>query len=1266
MPDTIYVSASGPCFKGDKEEHKRKYGIFFGKLLQYLSQLQTEAYSGSQLLNEPFSRFETRLKRVDCTSDAIKVHKGFFDSSTTSIKAAPSQLMDANGSMVLERTLASSSYGQHLLSSSPQPLFVNVKRVIETVNTHNDPILIIAYKDDTVRVVKGKRSLDGADISKEHINLEDLKTIGDEDDVNKIIVSTTMTKEKRTAYFENVKPFGKDTVFKVTSSFPKASTPSHFSSTFQTGSMHSNVWREGTKCFSNDPTKSGKRKTEDKIISSMGVCPRSYPFFPPSNAPFFACLEHDCVFDVRVVSSMAPLTVMCVRGEDSNNFSLVEVDPSFFPPSQAKLSLARALAWSPAFKLSTGGKEVDVQDVVSHRGPFLRGLGEDFVQKKRCDTKAWKKRITIRDQYTGKTKRVFSETDNGATFTVKEEVKQVNKVKPEGSSGLYAVCFQTSTEDKWGIFDEVCPQLDTHSSYTVVQVKAGSVVFEVDGETRLVCQNPFFKPDDRDLLVFTAKELIHGVRTRDLFSRCTRIIDRGAIEMGVVDAAFIGIVSEEGVYQKKKKCVCISEDQVDIPFYLRLHGQNGGSDLFCNLKLHQDPAICSYVRSHDAPFSVTSHCLQELTLTPQEMCTVGGRPISFGDNVIPVHRYPKLSHDSASKATITSRERNDPYPALFGNVHEIDALVTFREFVQQSDELEIDVVANSKVSFLNSSLREGDEGDGPTTTVKTPPLCTPDGIIVSLPLQVVKAQPDDERHSFFFETVLKPEDLFTDLPTDSDIDYEIKEIFDRGEKTRYEIRRVSAATWPPVFKIRRTRVRLVSDESTYSFKLYSPMCEFKGILEAKSHIRGSMKTVYDKYERQVRSQKRIFQTGSAAVITAYLISWSFKGFTLFQHTETSGRGKFDFESLGKSTVFSEPSHDSKTIHATSAIIEAYSQFEARIEESVTNTPNTPNTYLVRHFPLSIKLFQTPTIQSVSQHGDDCHLIEYLEFNGKFSHLVRKDAFGQEYHLCKEFCVEKNKLNLSNVTPSTKVFGHAVRHIDELAGADSGNLDMGVSLFTSSEGTAATRFCVLGASDERMKAHLNLLQGLKNMTCECDPEVWIRWWIDLTMIIALSPSRERMTIKLDPDLRRKKGFEDAAVSAVLGFEEMVMDAKSKRRDNEDECEEDDEAGCEWLKTDVLMEECIGDDGCVIKSMLQRSVSSMDRLPDTIRIQFSSPEAYKICLPSGDSAYYVSGKKHSVRREDRDFLSKIFEDKERPLFHDARLEGIIMKKIRALSL
>lgn len=221
MPDTIYVSASGPCFKGDKEEHKRKYGIFFGKLLQYLSQLQTEAYSGSQLLNEPFSRFETRLKRVDCTSDAIKVHKGFFDSSTTSIKAAPSQLMDANGSMVLERTLASSSYGQHLLSSSPQPLFVNVKRVIETVNTHNDPILIIAYKDDTVRVVKGKRSLDGADISKEHINLEDLKTIGDEDDVNKIIVSTTMTKEKRTAYFENVKPFGKDTVFKVTSSFQR-------------------------------------------------------------------------------------------------------------------------------------------------------------------------------------------------------------------------------------------------------------------------------------------------------------------------------------------------------------------------------------------------------------------------------------------------------------------------------------------------------------------------------------------------------------------------------------------------------------------------------------------------------------------------------------------------------------------------------------------------------------------------------------------------------------------------------------------------------------------------------------------------------------------------------------------------------------------------------------------------------------------------------------------------------------------------------------
>lgn len=1264
MADVIYVSPSGPSSKGD-DQLDRKYGIYFGKLFRYLSRVQTEAYSGTQIREEPWERFKARLSETGCRPDAVSVAKSLVDASTTSTKRPATQVYDANGKATLQETLPSMSYAKNLVSSSAQPLLVNVKSVVASENRTNDPVLIVTYKDDTSRVVKGKRGEQGNLEANSIIELSNISSGEDQTDINKMIVVRKFSTDESAAngapsFFQNIKPLGPDTVFKVDSSFPqRQSVPSSSLS-----GIRSDVWREGTTCFSNklgdNHGASNNLGREKQIIPMMGVCPRPYPFFPASKAPFLASLGDNLIFDVKTLTSPYPITVVCKRGVDGL-FKLCMVQSSLFPPPNANLQVPRAFAWPPSF--IQNDQDVDIGNVVQHRGPFIVGFGEDFIQQKKCFTKAWKWRLNVRDRYISRTGRVFHKSDIGSRLEIKALFEDVLDLKYQTFQFVIRKGEDSKPITRDGIFEKPFEESLDGVTGVITNVEDGMLEIEIDGMTRLRFKNPFFRPNCslHNLLTFSVDALRRGVRTSDLYSKCTRIVDNGTLSIGVVDGANVISSTTESV-EEGVKAVCISSDSKDIPFFIRLRGASGGVDLLCNLKLNDEQAVCSYVRTHDAPVAVTSHLLEQVKYV-DDKCQVEGyethgrTTLLFDDKELsPVPRHPKLNYESASKTTLVARARQDPYPLRFGNVHELDAMVTLRHHIEQQDNTpSIEILANPSVSFKRYVSDENRTN-----------LCTPDALIVLPALEVI-SNIDAGVQRFFarFSPKFDPSTHFLQSNSGRHCDYTLTNTGGAYEIARHS----STALWPPVFQPRKTLVSFRGGDDE-SIKLYQPVRSVVGFVEAKSHVGRSMTKVYEKYATQVKFQKKVLNIDNAFI---YLMSWSFKGFTQFR---LGADDSFSIVGLGKSVVYKDhsPKHNISLENLKRPIM---SETEIRVETTDDHY------HLVRRLRFTPGLFATPLIQTVSQvkksNLKNGFLIEYASPSGRASHVLLKFESDEgkgivKVYDSKQHVLEDYKLKDSDLESSTTPFSTVACSFNADDFDDTGKIkhhdaptffeiDLGVTLFRDDEETS---MCILSDADAQIKRHMRDLGPLIQLNAtNPDNSTWKRWWSDLMMMIALHPSTTRKIIKIDPDLKKIKGFEDAATQSVADFEEMVVDAKCSSRHDSSEEDADHEDDFLWKKSGApAAGGIIGPETSTIGSLLQRVVRSKGKLEDTIRLKLNGPETFKVYLDSGEFAFYDCTQKDSVKKEDRQLLQNVFQERLRPTFDDPNLERTVHKLTRAM--
>ena len=356
----IRVSANDDYTRRDSTTGgKRLYGIFIGKLYNYLYRLQTYAFS--ELVNVPIKRFLQSVTETKCTPNAIDV------SVNQEYKNETPKDARQKGRVI----------PQYLKTVNPDenstiPLLTNVKNVVQ----HSDKegvvtYVTVEYLDGTKATVSTIKGLPPPTANATTIGQNTL--VGNEDSNAYIRFGT----RENSSHVKNVRPYGADTVFRLRDTIYERNKRD-----FDKGDPGR---QDDLGCFSNTRMAKMPRTT----------CPISIPFLPPisSKVHIRNMLRPDFVFEVHTREG-----TFMVKVDDQlvlrkfENFKLLS--------HGSDLSRPRFIEWNEPKTMGDDESQVETHEVINARGPLVHNLAESYEQRDNgCNTQKWKKSIRQRDAY---------------------------------------------------------------------------------------------------------------------------------------------------------------------------------------------------------------------------------------------------------------------------------------------------------------------------------------------------------------------------------------------------------------------------------------------------------------------------------------------------------------------------------------------------------------------------------------------------------------------------------------------------------------------------------------------------------------------------------------------------------------------------------------------------------------------------------------------------------------------------------------------------
>lgn len=294
------------------------------------------------------------------------------------------------------------------------------------------------------------------------------------------------------------------------------------------------------------------RKPASRHLSKH--CPMTIKFLPPSKVPISSLLRENYIYDVRLDNKKGKTwTVICKKDNDSGLYVLKKLKHQNLRET-TKLTRARSYSGS---EIEEGDiqqdSEIDLHNIVQVRGPLIKDLAKGYEQKERfCD--ATKTIKTIQDGE----EKFLDPNKIRLRFLKSFNVKRKVTAEEDGEDGMEEG--EEEGEEEAG--EETIPK-------SVLSV------------------------DDLDT---------DDVPYRTFVEKTTRITNKPRVRP---DA----IVEIEIINNNVKKKVTEDQGEQTAPFFELKH--NGDIDYFCNLKIHDDGAVDTYVRAHDAPYDVTNFRIPE-------------------------------------------------------------------------------------------------------------------------------------------------------------------------------------------------------------------------------------------------------------------------------------------------------------------------------------------------------------------------------------------------------------------------------------------------------------------------------------------------------------------------------------------------------------------------------------------------------------------------------------------------------------------------------
>ncbi len=195
------------------------------------------------------------------------------------------------------------------------------------------------------------------------------------------------------------------------------------------------------------------------------------------------------------------------------------------------------------------------------------------------------------------------------------------------------------------------------------------------------------EPPERQFTI----ENLGDVSPQILFSQLTRIDLRSEKKQGVVHLEFD---SSKNVFAPK------SDTVERFPYYVsisRMCGTDSVREYYCNLKLHEEPSVCAYVRGHDSPYVLSAIRLKDtwdvdrnFQSSPPPKCT------------------KRVMDGGPSSGTGTTQDDNEAM--AYGLRHEQDALLTLQQYLDTHAHNKYVIVSNKHLSFELNNTKTTPDG----------------------------------------------------------------------------------------------------------------------------------------------------------------------------------------------------------------------------------------------------------------------------------------------------------------------------------------------------------------------------------------------------------------------------------------------------------------------------------------------------------------------------------------------------------------------------
>ena len=784
-----------------------------------------------------------------------------------------------------------------------------------------------------------------------------------------------------------------------------------------------------------------------------------------------------------------------------------------------------------------------------------------------------------------------------------------------------------------------------------------------------------------------------------------------SFEVTVNRRTFVTIGKHTMIPDDEETIVMLRDHACNTPFYLKMRRTSDALlsqdsterfDYFCNTRLHDDDAVDAHLRGHDTPIDVTNYRMPKL-----DTVSVGG------DSAWKPRDADGWMTDDVNKPRSTNArqfEFEDTVFTDYGHRHEDDALITLQHHLDfKYGPNRLWVMANPNLSLHDAAMEK-----------KT----TPDGVVMKMPLLIVEASPGSffmylataPAIQLQRNVLINSECEADQRPTDDDW----QKYFERCTVSdKASVPRLSKIASGPQLDPRACMeisapTQLIPGHTVLEFNgeylRYQPrrkelLC---ASVEAKSHMQKLPmgEIMLTSVENQARSQFRLMHDWSPDVEGAFVVSWTPRCSTVYEigKDAVEVRGEMvrsAVQSKPRAADVEPPLHasvsistdmircvsvqtSSKDAAVTMRILSAalgitYGQIadDGGILRGIecSSTRECAYTYDDGRPRISPKVLSTPMCTHCLQDKISSPTVRFylMDASNEFDSLAFVLVHRIDAGVWNVYDTLPEAFERLDIASQDKVYKTPVKEpvLQPLSLAttlpqemrlypDDGTCTLHIANISSHMPKGHTDAHVFYVNVERDIQRLMTRLTALHMHQRNNKRVFLNWWCDLFMLIALRPGDKTYHISIDPTLMTPE-FENAAVDAAVMYVDMIRDAAEATHFT---CSPQ---GRLWRRMQREERGVPSPHANVLRPLLEAAWKGEDTNVDTLsidppKLRFNRMNFVEVTNPHTlTKTLFVSECDESIYSSDHQFLRTIFKNKTRPVFKNVQMEKRIQEKI-----